>query len=131
MRRAVISDYIINLLAYSAWLPGLLLGRPSLGILAVTLTDIMAAFIPLYSTFLWTSVLAVIYIGYRAALPKPLPGIPYDQDAARKLFGDVPEMMSYVRRTKRIFVRLFMSSPSGHQSLEVTVLTPYSAGSHP
>lgn len=65
----------------------------------------MAAFMSLYTTVLWTSVLAVLYIGYRAALPKPLPGIPYDHDAAKKLFGDVPEMMSYVRRTKRIFVR--------------------------
>lgn len=66
----------------------------------------MAVFMSLYSSLLWTSVLAVLYIGYRAALPKPLPDIPYDHDAARKLFGDVPEMMSYVRRTKRIFVRV-------------------------
>jgi hypothetical protein len=46
-----------------------------------------------------------VYIIYRCLLPKPLHGIPYNQDAAKKLFGDVPEMMSYVLRTKRIFVR--------------------------
>ena len=52
------------------------------------------------------TVVAVIYLGYRAALPRPLPGIPYNKDAASKLFGDVPEMMRYVLRTKRIFVGL-------------------------
>jgi hypothetical protein len=46
-----------------------------------------------------------LYIAYRAILPKPIPGIPYNKDAAGKLLGDIPEMMSYVMRTKRIFVR--------------------------
>jgi hypothetical protein len=44
------------------------------------------------------------YVLYKALLPKPLPGIPYNRDAAHKLFGDVPEMMRYVLRKKRIFV---------------------------
>ncbi len=56
-------------------------------------------------------VLLVLYAGYRAVLPKPLPGIPYNKDAASKLFGDVPEMMSYVMRTKRIFVGLIVAPP--------------------
>jgi hypothetical protein len=46
-----------------------------------------------------------VCIVYRYLLPKPLHGIPYNQDAAKKLFGDVPEMMGYVLRTKRVFVR--------------------------
>lgn len=92
----------------------------------------MAVFMSLYSSLLWTSVLAVLYIGYRAALPKPLPDIPYDHDAASKLFGDVPEMMSYVRRTKRIFVRVLMDLISNLHSPNITIeLTPYSAGSPP
>lgn len=92
----------------------------------------MAAIMSLYSTFAWTIVLAVLYIGHRAALPKPLPGIPYDRDAARKLFGDVPEMMRYVRRTKRIFVRVLVDLISSHQNSNIiTVLTLCSAGSPP
>lgn len=47
---------------------------------------------------------AAVYFGYRAALPRPLPGIPYNRDAANKLLGDVPEMIRYVMRTKRVFV---------------------------
>ncbi|KAI0441728.1 cytochrome P450 [Xylaria telfairii] len=45
----------------------------------------------------------VLYLGRRAILPKPLAGIPYNQNAANKMFGDIPEMMGYARRTKRIF----------------------------
>lgn len=32
----------------------------------------------------------VLYELYLAALPKPLPGIPYNQESATKFFGDVP-----------------------------------------
>lgn len=50
------------------------------------------------------AVIVVLYFLYRAALPRPLADIPYNKDAAAKLFGDVPEMMGYVIRTRRIFV---------------------------
>lgn len=53
-------------------------------------------------------VFLVLYLAYRALLPKPLPGIPYNKDAANKLFGDVPEVMSYVKSTKQIYVRTYL-----------------------
>ncbi|VUC29603.1 unnamed protein product [Clonostachys rosea] len=59
--------------------------------------------------------IVALYVTYRAILPKPLPNIPYNQDAARKLSGDVPEMMGYVMRTKRIFCWL-TSLTTRHQS---------------
>lgn len=52
-----------------------------------------------------------LYVAYRAILPKPLGDIPYNKDAAGKLFGDVPEMMRYAMRTKRIFVRNYRRLP--------------------
>jgi hypothetical protein len=45
-----------------------------------------------------------LYLAYRAILPKPIAGIPYNKDAAGRMLGDIPEMIGYVRRTKRIFV---------------------------
>lgn len=60
-----------------------------------------------------------LYFAYQAIKPKPLPGIPYNKDAAGKLFGDIPEMMGYVMRTKRIFVRtnqLALASSLGQHS---------------
>lgn len=92
----------------------------------------MAALLSTYNFLLWPVILAVLYIGYRKALPKPLPDIPYNQDAAGKLFGDVPEMMGYVKRTKRIFVSFFKNLGSLHErSNTIVILITHSAGSPP
>ncbi|KAI1109151.1 cytochrome P450 [Nemania sp. NC0429] len=58
----------------------------------------------------------VLYLARRALLPKPLAGIPYNRDAANKILGDVPEMLDYVKRTKRIFCWL-TSLTARHQSV--------------
>ena len=50
--------------------------------------------------------LLILYLAYRAVLPRPISGIPHNRDAASKLLGDVPEMLTYVRRHKRMFVSL-------------------------
>lgn len=92
----------------------------------------MAALLFTYNILLWPIILAVLYVGYRAALPKPLPDIPYNRDAAGKLFGDVPEMMGYVKRTKRIFVSVSMNLGSNYPgSNKVVVLITHSAGLPP
>lgn len=44
------------------------------------------------------------YTAYKAALPRPFPNIPYNRNAAHRLLGDLPEMVGYAMRTKRIFV---------------------------
>jgi hypothetical protein len=36
----------------------------------------------------------LVYIGYRALLPKPLPGIPYNAEATRTILGDIPAVMA-------------------------------------
>ncbi|KAK4235980.1 cytochrome P450 [Achaetomium macrosporum] len=67
------------------------------------------------STLVVGFVVVGLYWAYRAALPKPLKGIPYNRNAVDKLFGDVPEMIGYVMRTKRIFCWL-TSLTARHQS---------------
>ncbi|KAF2966227.1 hypothetical protein GQX73_g7360 [Xylaria multiplex] len=57
----------------------------------------------------------VLYMARRAMLPKPLAGIPYNRDAANKMLGDIPEMVGYIMRTKRIFCWL-TSLTARHQS---------------
>ncbi|ROW13216.1 hypothetical protein VPNG_04881 [Cytospora leucostoma] len=48
-------------------------------------------------------VLGVVLLGlyslYRWLLPKPLPGIPYNPEATKKLFGDLPSLISEVAET--------------------------------
>ena len=51
-------------------------------------------------TFSTLGVIGVIvlfagYLAYQALLPKPIPGIPYNKEAAKRLFGDVPELMKW------------------------------------
>lgn len=41
-----------------------------------------------------TAGLAILYALYQHLLPKPLPGIPYNKDAAKHLLGDVPDMLA-------------------------------------
>lgn len=42
----------------------------------------------------------VIHQAYRFALPKPIPGIPYNEASAHKLLGDVPAMTSHMAETE-------------------------------
>lgn len=41
--------------------------------------------------------LIVLYALYQRALPKPIPGIPYNASAARSLLGDVPQLYAAAR----------------------------------
>ncbi|KAH0421154.1 cytochrome P450 monooxygenase [Colletotrichum camelliae] len=44
-----------------------------------------------------------LYFLYRALLPRPLPGIPYNKTAATSLLGDMPEMISHVKKTGEMY----------------------------
>ncbi|RKL30751.1 hypothetical protein BFJ72_g11316 [Fusarium proliferatum] len=52
-----------------------------------------------------TAVVIVLALIYFAALPKPIPGIPYNRRSATRLFGDIPELAAYRKRGAAI--RLF------------------------
>lgn len=41
--------------------------------------------------------LTITYTAYQAALPKPIPGIPYNANAARSPLGDIPELYRAAR----------------------------------
>jgi hypothetical protein len=43
-------------------------------------------------------IVCLVFFAYRSALPKPIPGIPYDERAAKNLFGSLPEMISYIKQ---------------------------------
>ena len=44
-------------------------------------------------------ILAVGYLLYRAALPKPIPGIPYNEAAAKHILGDAPGLLEAITKT--------------------------------
>ncbi|KAI9150468.1 Cytochrome P471 monooxygenase [Paramyrothecium foliicola] len=43
--------------------------------------------------------LVFLYAGYRWALPRPLPGIPYNAEATGNLLGDIPDLMRELGQT--------------------------------
>jgi hypothetical protein len=44
------------------------------------------------------TVSSLAYLAYRWALPKPIPGIPYDKTAAKHIFGSLPQIISYMKQ---------------------------------
>jgi hypothetical protein len=42
--------------------------------------------------------IGLLYIGYRWALPKPIPGIPYNEADARTVFGTLPRLIAAVAK---------------------------------
>ncbi|KAL3426498.1 cytochrome P450 [Phlyctema vagabunda] len=59
--------------------------------------------LPLHTlVMLATVVAAALFLLYRAALPKPIPGIPYDEKSARRLLGDVPDAFKHYSKTSEM-----------------------------
>ncbi|PYI09627.1 cytochrome P450 monooxygenase, partial [Aspergillus sclerotiicarbonarius CBS 121057] len=48
---------------------------------------------------LGAGIIVGLYLLYRALLPKPIPGIPYNEASAGNLLGDIPAMMSHMATT--------------------------------
>ncbi|KAK8080418.1 hypothetical protein PG997_008236 [Apiospora hydei] len=48
--------------------------------------------LPFAASAVIVGVLSVLYLAYHWALPKPLPGIPYNQDAVKTILGDAAEI---------------------------------------
>jgi hypothetical protein len=58
---------------------------------------------PYTVSLLVVGVTLFLILSYRWALPKPIPGIPYNASAVNSLLGDVPEMMEQMQKTDQIF----------------------------
>ncbi|KAF4958665.1 hypothetical protein FGADI_2213 [Fusarium gaditjirri] len=41
----------------------------------------------------------LLFYLYNLALPKPIPGIPYNKNATKRLLGDIPDLMEHQKRT--------------------------------
>lgn len=61
----------------------------------------------------------LVHLGYRALLPKPLPGIPYNDYASQRISGDVPEMFSVKERRKWL-----IGQPRKHGAPLSQIFTP-------
>ncbi|PVH73733.1 cytochrome P450 [Cadophora sp. DSE1049] len=62
------------------------------------------------------------YIAYQKALPKPIPGIPYNKEVTSSILGDVVSMVKHVNKTKEI-MDWMMEHNIRHNSPIVQVFT--------
>ncbi len=42
------------------------------------------------------------YLFYRWLLPKPIKGIPYNAEATKSIFGDIPDMLNHLKYSKTV-----------------------------
>jgi hypothetical protein len=42
------------------------------------------------------------FLLYRWLLPKPIPGIPYDKEATKTIWGDIPRMLEHLKTNKML-----------------------------
>jgi hypothetical protein len=59
--------------------------------------------------------IAGLYLAYRWALPKPIPGIPYDHEAARSISGNLPQILAHGKAHGRVR-SWFKTQPVKHRS---------------
>lgn len=50
-----------------------------------------------------SGILLVLVFLYRSLLPKPLPGIPYNKNAATSLLGDIPAMSASIKENGELY----------------------------
>lgn len=64
------------------------------------------------------AILAVgLYVLYRMALPKPIPGIPYNKEATENLFGDLPSIMKAMSEGEGSdFWKWILEQPAKHKT---------------
>lgn len=83
-----------------------------ISLLTVTMWSAMSDDVYLNTKFvLLFGTIIILYALYRAALPKPLPGIPYNQHSAKRLFGDIKELRSATYRRRWLW-----SQPTTHNA---------------
>jgi hypothetical protein len=64
-----------------------------------------------------------IFLFYRWLLPKPIPGIPYNANATKSIFGDIPEMIEHLK-THKTLADWILSHNTRHNSPIVQTFTP-------
>ncbi|KAG9963303.1 cytochrome P450, partial [Aureobasidium melanogenum] len=60
--------------------------------------------------------LTLLYLVYRAALHRPIPGIPYNKETAGTILGDLPEFLNYVKENNGQAVNWWHKQVEKHDS---------------
>ncbi|GKT63952.1 cytochrome P450 monooxygenase [Colletotrichum tofieldiae] len=64
---------------------------------------LMSDFMVSRTTVAFAFIILALYLSYRALLPRPLSGIPYNEAAAKSILGDMPEMVGHAEKTGEMY----------------------------
>jgi Cytochrome P450 len=76
-------------------------------------------------TVLAATVVALLWRLYRAALPKPIPGIPYLHASAQHILGDVPDALKHYTRTSELISFLVQRCEELHSPVVQVFMRPF------
>lgn len=68
------------------------------------------------------SLFIAAFLFYRWLLPKPIPGIPYNEEATKSIFGDIPSMLEHLK-THKTMSDWMLAFHTRHQSPIVQMFT--------
>lgn len=66
------------------------------------------------------------FLLYRWLLPKPIPGIPYNPEATKSIFGEIPSLMAHLKTHKT--VSDWMGCHNARHSSPIVQIMPYLFG---
>lgn len=55
-------------------------------------------------------VAALVFVAWRLLLPKPYPGIPYNEESAKRVAGDIPNIIAGIKATDEFAIALFIAT---------------------
>lgn len=72
------------------------------------------------------ALLVLLYALYRAALPKPIPGIPYHEASANSVLGDAPAMIKHKQKYATTFEWMTAQTDKLNSPIVQIFLKPFS-----
>src|SRR5256714_6951297 len=71
-------------------------------------------------------ILLTIYLLYRAALPRPIPGIPYNKEATKTIFGDFPSFKKWHAERPELYSWVVLQSTKLNSPVIQLFMRPFS-----
>jgi hypothetical protein len=69
--------------------------------------------------------LGTLYMTYRWALPKPIPGIPYNKEAVDNLFGDIPNLLQDMKKRGDLFLWIREQNLKSRSVMNQLFISPF------
>ena len=81
---------------------------------------------PVLTALVLVAIIGLLYLAYQWALPKPIPGIPYDSRSARHIAGSIPAILNFERQHGRKWPWFYGEAAKHNSPLTQVWMGPFS-----